>query len=92
MLIGTVKKTHFAEFVTMTNDEYEKLVVAYGKEFADQCITVLDNYKGSNGKRYKSDYRAILNWVVDKVKKDDKSKQTGGNPFFDILRDEGKMK
>ncbi len=25
---------------------------------------------GANGKKYKSDYRAILNWVVDKVKKD----------------------
>ena len=25
---------------------------------------------GANGKKYRSDYRAILNWVVDKVKKD----------------------
>lgn len=62
------EKTHFAEFVSMTNAEYEKLVSTYGKEFADQCITVLDNYKGANGKKYKSDYRAILNWVVDRVK------------------------
>ena len=52
----------------MTNAEYEKLVSTYGKDFADQCITVLDNYKGSSGKNYKSDYRAILNWVIDKVK------------------------
>ena len=59
---------HFAEFVSMTNAEYEKLVSTYGKEIADQCISVLDNYKGSSGKTYKSDYRAILNWVVDKVK------------------------
>lgn len=68
MLNGKETKTHFAEFVTMTNDEYDKLVIAYGKEFADQCVEVLDNYKGANGKTYKSDYRAILNWVVDKVK------------------------
>ena len=60
---------HFAEFVTMTNAEHEKLVSTYGKEFAGQCIEVLDNYKGSNGKKYKSDYRAILSWVVDEVKK-----------------------
>lgn len=39
------EKTHFAEYVTMTNTEYEKLVSAYGKEFADQCVRVLDNYK-----------------------------------------------
>ena len=62
-------KIHFAEFVTMTNAEYSKLVSTYGKEFADQCITVLDNYKGSSGKKYKSDYRAILTWVIDEVKK-----------------------
>ena len=64
------KKIHFADYVTMTNAEYEKLVSTYSKEFADQCITVLDNYKGANGKKYKSDYRAILNWVVDKVKQE----------------------
>lgn len=63
-------KIHFAEFVTMTNAEYEKLISTYGKKFADQCIKTLDNYKGSSGKKYRSDYRAILSWVVDKVKKD----------------------
>lgn len=68
------QKIHFAEFVTMTNAEHEKLVSTYGKEFADQCIEVLDNYKGSSGKKYKSDYRAILTWVVDEVKK--RKKQT----------------
>jgi len=52
----------------MTNAEYEKLVSTYGQDFADQCITELDNYKGSKGKTYKSDYRAILSWVVDKIK------------------------
>ena len=62
-------KIHFAEFVTMTNDEYEKLVVAHGKELADQCIEKLDNYKGSSGKKYKSDYRAILSWVLEELKK-----------------------
>lgn len=84
------KKIHFAEFVTMTNDEYKKLEIAYGKEFTDQCITVLDNYKGANGKRYKSDYRAILNWVIDKVKTNYKTKPEG-NVFFNILKEEGKF-
>lgn len=68
-------KIHFAEFVTMTNDEYEKLVVAYGKEFTDQCISKLNNYKGASGKNYKSDYRAILNWVVDELKSKNELKQ-----------------
>lgn len=64
------EKTHFAEFVSMTNAEYEKLISTYGKKFADQCVVVLDNYKGSSGKKYKSDYRAILNWVIKRVKED----------------------
>lgn len=64
------EKIHFADYVTMTNAEYEKLVSTYSKEFADQCITVLDNYKGANGKKYRSDYRAILSWVIDKVKQE----------------------
>lgn len=63
------EKIHFADFVTMTNAEHEKLVSTYGTEFTDQCIEILDNYKGSKGKEYKSDYRAILSWVVDEAKK-----------------------
>ena len=84
---------HFAEFVSMTNAEYEKLCSTYGKEIADQCITVLDNYKGANGKKYKSDYRAILNWVVDKVKsnesKSSKVTSINTNWFAEMGREEG---
>ena len=63
------KKIQFADFVTMTNAEYDKLVSTYSKEFADRCIEKLSNYKGASGKKYKSDYRAIKNWVVDTIKK-----------------------
>lgn len=70
------EKIHFAEFVSMTNAEYEKLVSTYGKDFVDQCITVLDNYKGSSGKTYKSDYRAILNWVIDENKQRQEKKES----------------
>jgi hypothetical protein len=57
-----------AEFVKMKESEYNKLIEEHGKPLTDKMIQVLDNYKGANGKKYKSDYRAILNWVVDKVK------------------------
>ena len=61
-------KTFYAEFVSLTNDEYTSLVAKLGsEEKVRACIDILDNYKGANGKRYKSDYRAILNWVVDKL-------------------------
>ena len=60
-------KKNFGEFVTMTDEEYSKLVDTHGSEFVVQCIGTLDNYKGSSGAKYKSDYRAILSWVVDRV-------------------------
>lgn len=61
------EKKKYAEFVVMTNAEYEKLTGTYGEDRVQRMIEVLDNYKGSSGKRYKSDYRAILNWVADRV-------------------------
>lgn len=60
----------YAEFVTMTEAEYDKLVQRFGAPFTLACIEKLDNYKGSNGKSYQSDYRAILNWVIERVKQE----------------------
>lgn len=61
-------KKSYAEFVKMSEANYDRLVKLYGKAFADACIVELDNYKGARGKTYKDDYRAILCWVVDRVK------------------------
>ena len=58
-------KIQFAENVWLTQVEYDKLVIEHGKQAADWMVRKLDNSKGSNGRVYKSDYRAILNWVVD---------------------------
>ena len=57
-------KIQFAEFVTMTQTEYDKLVIDYGKNAVDWMINKLNNTKGSTGRHYKSDYLATLNWVV----------------------------
>lgn len=62
-------KTRFADFVHMTDEENKKLREKYGLPFTDACIEKLNNYKGASGKKYISDYRAILHWVVDEVKK-----------------------
>lgn len=62
------KKYKYAENVTLTRDEYAKLCMEYTEEAAKRMIEILDNYKGQSGKRYKSDYRAILNWVIDRYK------------------------
>ena len=60
------KKYKYADCVTLTRDEYAKLCESYGEDAAKRMIEILDNYKGSKGKKYKSDYKAILNWVVDR--------------------------
>lgn len=84
------KKTQYAEFVFMTEDEYQKLIDTYGEDRTKKMIEILDNYKGSSGKKYKSDYRAILSWVVDKVEeKQTQTKQQSSNPFLDIARERG---
>ncbi len=70
------EKNIYAEFVKMTEAEYQKLVEKYGEEKTNKMIDTLDNYKGATGKKYKSDYRAILNWVADKV-----MKETQNNSF-----------
>lgn len=60
-------KYKYAEFVSMTEEEYQKLLDKHGEFLTKRMIQVLDNYKGAKGKTYKSDYRAILNWVEGKV-------------------------
>lgn len=63
-------KKNYAEAVTMTEEEYQKLLEKHTQAFVDKCIEILNNYKLSSGKRYKSDYHTILNWVIERVSKD----------------------
>ena len=60
------QKVKFAEFVALTQKEHDSLVAKHGKPTTNELIQILDNYKGSTGKKYQSDYRAILSWVEDK--------------------------
>ena len=70
--VNKEKKIKYADFVSMTPEEYDKLVQKHGSDNTTVLIDILNSYKGSNGKKYKSDYLAILNWVVDRAKKDGK--------------------
>lgn len=69
----------YAENVKMKENEFNTLVEKYSEDTTKKMIEVLDNYKGSSGKKYKSDYRAILSWVVDKVTKEGGSGKLSGN-------------
>lgn len=64
--IAKAKKYNYADYVTLTRDEYTKLCTEYGEEAAKAMIDILNNYKGSKGKKYKSDYLTIRGWVKDK--------------------------
>jgi hypothetical protein len=86
---STVKKVNkpkenYAEFVSMTEEEYKKLVEQHGEQATKQMIEILDNYKGASGKTYESDYRAILSWVVKRYQ-EEKSKAKPESPasFWD---------
>jgi len=73
-------KTKYAEFVSMTNAEYEALVTKLGDEGrVKRCIEILDNYKGATGKKYKSDYRAILNWVITRLEEEEQRNKKAVN-------------
>ena len=58
-------KINYAENVKLTEVEYKKLVDKYGQIKTDKMIEKLNIAKDANGRTYKSDYSAILNWVVD---------------------------
>jgi hypothetical protein len=68
---GAHEKIKYGEFVEMTEAEYNRLELSFGIDKAKRLIEILDNYKGSSGKKYKSDYRAILNWCVKRLKEDE---------------------
>ena len=61
------EKKEYMPYVHMQEKEYQTLIDKYGEKFTQRCIEVLNNYKGACGKKYKSDYLAILNWVVGRV-------------------------
>lgn len=63
------QKHHYAPTVLLTDEEYGKLVAEHGRDGAAWMIQKLDDYKAARGTTYKSDYRAILNWVVREYKK-----------------------
>jgi hypothetical protein len=64
------KENLYGENVILTPEEFVNLCERLKSESrARKAIEILDNYKGSSGKKYKSDYRAILNWVIPELEK-----------------------
>lgn len=74
-------KIEFAEFVHLTQREYDRLVEDYGQEAVAWMIQKLDNSVGSNSRKrkYTDDNRAIRNWVVEAYQ--DYVRKNGTNQF-----------
>lgn len=98
------KKKRYADFVTLTEEEHSKLVEQYGERTVQWCIEKLDNYKGSMGKKYVSDYKAILSWVIKSYQEEQskhkqpmssippggmKQEQQSRNPFINAVMGNG---
>ncbi len=60
-------KIKIAPSVNMTETQHQKLKDDFGDDVTKLAINKLSNFKMSKGKQYKSDYHAILNWVIKEV-------------------------
>jgi len=58
------KKDKYRDLVTLTLFEHDKLISDHGEQATNWMLDKLNAYKLSKGKTYKSDYGAILTWVV----------------------------
>jgi len=62
-------KVKYLDFILLTPEEHQKLIEKLGKQKTIEMIEKLNNYIGSKGKKYKSHYHTILNWLnMDKSK------------------------
>lgn len=63
------KKIYFGnnKRVSMTEDEYKKLIQEYGQEKTDKSIEYLDSYIVEKGYKTKSHYLTIRRWVISAV-------------------------
>ena len=65
------QKIAYAEFVFLTEAEYERLIKDYGEADTLRMIEILDNYIGQNpsknGKKYTDHNRVIRGWVKDRL-------------------------
>jgi DNA-binding transcriptional MocR family regulator len=76
-------KKQYAQYVKMTEEEYQKLIDDYGEQKTKDMIEDLNNYKGSKGKKYKSDYLTIRSWIR-KEQKEQKDKPKPKNRFHNF--------
>lgn len=61
-----LKKKHL-DCVTLSDEEYQKLIKRFGQEVITKAIEKLNNWKMAKGKKTKSDYHTLLGWPTEQV-------------------------
>lgn len=72
------EKIKIRENVFLKQTDIEKLKIDFGEGY-EWAIDTLSNYKYSSGKKYKSDYHALIGWVKDKYITEKNKKQNGSS-------------
>jgi hypothetical protein len=74
--------------VQLTDKEHDALIVQKGLKVVEEAIIKLDEYKEQTGKKYKSDYLAMKNWVFTSIEEQKKNSMKGKNPFLESLKED----
>ena len=76
--------------VILSDEEFEQLQLKFPADYQKR-IENLSSYIASTGKKYDSHYATIINWASKKAetKASGQNKSKSGNPFFDLLNQEG---
>lgn len=80
-------KIRHLDFVLLTEEEHKKLLKKLGKNRTEEMIERLNNYIGSQGKKYKSHYFTILSWD----RNDPDKEPTRKTKFFKAEDDNSKL-
>ena len=70
--INKEKKKKYKESIYLTDVEYNKIIELYKQENIDinKGIDILNTYKMSMGRKYKSDYHVMIGWVKTRLIED----------------------
>lgn len=83
---GKEIKIKYRDNITLAEKENEKLISEFGKDVIEKCYDFLSSYKIEKSYITKSDYLTIRRWVLDAVKKPNKTVSVqNGNKYQNEL-------
>ena len=81
--INKEKKKKYKESIYLTDVEYNKIIELYKQENIDinKGIDILNTYKMSMGRKYKSDYHVMIGWVKTRLIEDKNKELNNTNKY-----------